>query len=318
MASRLPAFLRRRRVLVGLQVAFLVGALAFLAYAVRDTWAEALPLLEDVDPLFLFASLVVLAAYYLLFVVGWQWILAAFGIRVAYRIALQAEMASMLAKYIPGGVWTPLARIVWLRRAGGVHDTSFVFSSILLEAGLSAVAGILVFVVGLTAVEEIDTPLWPLLAFGALLAVLLHPRVFTALARALFRRFDAPEPPRLPYRSLVSLLVYYSFTWLVGGAGALPAPALARRRPGHLDHPLPGRRRRGRGDRGGARRVRAFRPRRARSLDVRPAGDHRSLRRRARGHGAQPARHHDRGGAAPRRRAPRGPAEPALTSSGGR
>jgi glycosyltransferase 2 family protein len=204
-------------VLVGLQVAFLIAGLAFLAYAVRDTWAEALPLLEDVDPLFLLAGLAVLAAYYLLFVVGWQGILAALGIRVAYRIALQSEMASMLAKYIPGGVWTPLARIVWLRRAGGVRDTSFVLSSILLEAGLSAVAGILVFVAGLTAVEEIDTPLWPLIAFGVLLAVLLHPRVFTALARALFRRFNAPEPPRLPYRVLVSLLVYYSFTWLVGG-----------------------------------------------------------------------------------------------------
>jgi uncharacterized membrane protein YbhN (UPF0104 family) len=217
VTSRVPAFLRRRRVLVGLQLAFLIAALAFLGYAVRDTWAEALPLLEDVDPLFLLAALAVLAAYYLLFVVGWQVILAALGIRVAYRIALQSEMASMLAKYIPGGVWTPLARIVWLRRAGGVRDTSFVLSSILLEAGLSAVAGILVFVVGLAAVEEVDTPLWPLIAFGALLVVLLHPRVFTALARALFRRFHAPEPPRLPYRVLVGLLVYYSFTWVVGG-----------------------------------------------------------------------------------------------------
>jgi uncharacterized membrane protein YbhN (UPF0104 family) len=218
VASRLPAFLRRRRVIVGLQLAFLAAGIGFLVYAVRDTWAEALPLLEDVDPLFLLAALAVLAAYYLLFVVGWQWILAALGIRVAYRIALQSEMASMLAKYIPGGVWTPLARIVWLRRAGGVRDTSFVLSSILLEAGLSAVAGILVFLAGLAFVEEANTPLWPLLAFGVLLAVLLHPRVFTALARALFRRFHAPEPPRLPYRALVSLLAYYSFTWLVGGA----------------------------------------------------------------------------------------------------
>ena len=62
-------------------------------------------------------------------------------------------MASMLAKYIPGGIWTPLAGIVWLRRAGGVSDTSFVISSILLEAGLSAVAGILVFTAGLAAVD---------------------------------------------------------------------------------------------------------------------------------------------------------------------
>lgn len=218
MASRLLAVLRRRRVLVGLQLAFLAVVLAFLAWALRDVWGDAIPRLADADPITLAAALLVLAAYYCLFVVGWQWILAAFGIRVPYRLALQAEMASMLAKYVPGGVWTPLARIMWLRRAGKVESTSLVLSSILLEAGLSAVAGILVFTGGLAAVEAADAPLLPLFAFGLVTAVLLHPRVFTALARALFRRFDAPEPPRLPYRALVGLLAYYAFTWLVGGA----------------------------------------------------------------------------------------------------
>ena len=217
MASRLPAFLRRRRVVVGLQLAFVAVVLGFLGWALRDVWRDALPRLADADPAFLGAALVVLAVYYCLFVVGWQWILAAFGIRVVYRLALQAEMASMLAKYVPGGVWTPLARIVWLRRAGGVRDTSFVLSSILLEAGLSAVAGILVFTGGLAAVEDVEVALVPLFAFGLLVVVLLHPRVFTALARALFRRFDAPEPPPLSYRVLVGLLGYYAFTWLVGG-----------------------------------------------------------------------------------------------------
>jgi glycosyltransferase 2 family protein len=205
-------------VLVGLQIAFVAVVLAFLSWALRDVWSDAIPRLADADPLTLAAALLVLAAYYCLFVVGWQWILAAFGIRIPYRLALQAEMASMLAKYVPGGVWTPLARIMWLRRAGGVESTSLVLSSILLEAGLSAVAGILVFTAGLVAVEAFDAPLVPLFAFGLVTAVLLHPRVFTALARALFRRFDAPEPPRLPYRALVGLLAYYAFTWLVGGA----------------------------------------------------------------------------------------------------
>jgi uncharacterized membrane protein YbhN (UPF0104 family) len=218
VASRLLAVLRRRRVLVGLQLAFVAAVLAFLGWTLRDVWSDAIPRLADADPLALAAALLVLAAYYCLFVVGWQWILAAFGIQVPYRLALQAEMASMLAKYVPGGVWTPLARIMWLRRAGGVESTSLVLSSILLEAGLSAVAGILVFTAGLAAVEAVDAPLVPLFAFGLVTAVLLHPRVFTALARALFRRFDAPEPPRLPYRALVGLLVYYAFTWLVGGA----------------------------------------------------------------------------------------------------
>ena len=204
--------------LVGLQVAFVAVVLAFLGWALRDVWSDAIPRLADADPLMLAAALLVLAAYYCLFVVGWRWILAAFGIRVPYQLALQAEMASMLAKYVPGGVWTPLARIMWLRRAGKVESTSLVLSSILLEAGLSAVAGILVFTGGLAAVEAVDAPLMPLFAFGLVTAILLHPRVFTALARALFRRFDAPEPPRLPYRALVGLLAYYAFTWLVGGA----------------------------------------------------------------------------------------------------
>ena len=217
MASRLPAFLRRRRVVVGLQLALVAVLLAFFGYVLRDVWADALPRLADADPVFLAAALAVLAVYYLLFAVGWWWLLAAFGIRVGYGVALQAEMASMLAKYIPGGVWTPLARIVWLRRAGGVSDTSFVVSSILLEAGLSAVAGILVFTLGLAAVDVVDAPLVPLLAFAVVTATLLHPRVFTALARVIFRRFDAPVPERLPYRILVGLLCYYSFTWTVGG-----------------------------------------------------------------------------------------------------
>jgi hypothetical protein len=205
-------------VLVGLQLSFLVAVLGFLGYALRDVWADAIPRLADADPAYLVAALVVLAAYYLLFAVGWWWLLAAFRIRVRYGVALQAEMASMLAKYVPGGIWTPLARIVWLRRAGGVDDTSFVVSSILLEAGLSAVSGILVFTAGLAAVDAVEAPLVPLFAFAAATALLLHPRVFTWLARVVFRRFGEPEPPRLPYRVLLGLLGYYALTWLVGGA----------------------------------------------------------------------------------------------------
>jgi glycosyltransferase 2 family protein len=216
--ARFASLARRRRVVVAAQVVFVAVVLGSLGYAVRDVWSDALPRLRDADVAVLLAALGVLAAYYFLFVVGWQWILGALGPRIAYRIALQAEMASMLAKYVPGGVWTPLARILWLRRAGVQTRTSLVLSSILLEAGLSAVSGVLVFVASLAFVDEVDAPLVPLLVFAVAVAVLLHPRVFTALARALFPRFGAPEPPRLSYRAMVVLLVYYSFTWLVGGA----------------------------------------------------------------------------------------------------
>lgn len=201
-----------------MQLLLLAAVIGFLAYAVRDSWGDAWPRLREADLGDLGLSLAALAAYYLLFVVGWQWILAAMGIRIGYGIALQAEMASMLAKYVPGTVWTPLARILWLRRVGGVTSTSFVLSSILLEAGLSAVAGVLVFVVGLAWVESVDAPLLPLIAFAITVALLIHPRIFRALARIVFRRFGGAEPPPLSWATLLGLLVFYAGTWLVGGA----------------------------------------------------------------------------------------------------
>ena len=72
----------------------------------------------------------------------------------------------MLAKYVPGGVWTPAARVVALRRYG-ITATPTVLGSIALEAGLSALAGVLVFIVSLPTVEDADAPLSPLVAFGA-------------------------------------------------------------------------------------------------------------------------------------------------------
>ena len=57
------------------------------------------------------AVVVVLGAYYLVFVLGWMRILAEWGIRLSYPAALRAEMLSMLAKYVPGGIWTPAARV---------------------------------------------------------------------------------------------------------------------------------------------------------------------------------------------------------------
>jgi glycosyltransferase 2 family protein len=206
-----------RRLYGTLQVVALVILLGFLGYAFRGTWEDAEPRLRSASFVDLGIACAFLAAYYLLFVAGWMRILAAYRIPVPYRIALQAEMLSMLAKYVPGGVWTPAARVVAMRRAG-VTDTPKVLASVLLEAGLSAVAGVLVFVASLSAVDDVNASLLPLLGFAALLAVLLHPRVFRPLARRLFRPFGASEVPALPYRTMVYLLVYYSFTWLVGGA----------------------------------------------------------------------------------------------------
>jgi glycosyltransferase 2 family protein len=211
----------KRRVWIAAQIAFVLALVAFLGFALRDAWADAAPRLRNADLVDLAIAIVLLAVYYCLFVVGWQWILRALRIRVSYDVALQAEMASMLAKYVPGGVWTPAARVVWLRKTGVNEPTPLVVSSILLEAGLSAVAGVLVFLAGLALIGDADAPLLPLGLFGIVVAVLLHPRIFRWIAERVFKPFGGVELPPLPYRVLVGLLGFYAVSWVVGGAAFL-------------------------------------------------------------------------------------------------
>jgi glycosyltransferase 2 family protein len=211
----------RHRLWIAAQLVFVAAVLGFLGYALRDAWADAAPRLRQADVVDLAIATCLLTVYYCLFVVGWQWILRALRVRVSYDVALQAEMASMLAKYVPGGVWTPAARVVWLRKTGVHAPTPLVVSSILLEAGLSALSGVLVFLAGLTLIGDADAPLLPLAAFTVVVAGLLHPRVFKWLAVRVFRPFGGIELPPLPYRVLLGLLVFYAASWVVGGAAFL-------------------------------------------------------------------------------------------------
>ncbi len=210
-------WLRNRRVYVTLELTGLAVLLGALGWALRDVWADAAPRLRNADLSDLAVSVAIVAAYYLVFVLGWIRILAAYGIRIPYRVALQAEMLSMLAKYVPGGVWTPTARVVALRRFG-VKETPVVLASILLEAGLSALAGVGVFLVGLVIIGGADVPLLPLGAFTVLVAFLLYPPVFANVAGRLLRPFGAHEVTPLPSRTAFELLGFYALTWPLGGA----------------------------------------------------------------------------------------------------
>lgn len=211
----------RRRAWIATQLLFVVALVVFLSIALRDTWADAGPRIRDADPGDLLIAIALLGAYYCLFVVGWQWILRALEVRVSYAVALQAEMASMLAKYVPGGIWTPAARVVWLRKTGTKAATPLILSSILLEAGLSAVSGVFVFIAGLAIIGDADAPLLPLFLFTAVVLVALHPRIFRWLAARVFRPFGGIDLPELPYRVLLGLLGFYSLSWVVGGAAFL-------------------------------------------------------------------------------------------------
>jgi glycosyltransferase 2 family protein len=209
--------LRDKRVYVTLELLGLAVLLGALGYAMRDVWDDAAPLLRNASLTDLALATAIIGVYYAVFVLGWQRILLAYGIRIPYRVALQAEMLSMLAKYIPGGVWTPAARVVALRRFG-VKDTPVVLASVLLEAGLSAIAGVGVFLVGLVLVEDVDFALAPLAVFAVVILILLHPRVFAPAANLLLRPFGLGGVRSLPSRTAFRLVGFYALTWPLGGA----------------------------------------------------------------------------------------------------
>jgi glycosyltransferase 2 family protein len=219
LATVVEAVRQRPRLVRRLQALAVVSAVAFCAFAVVHEWHTAAHRLEHANLLDLLLALLSIAAYYLVFILGWIRMLDAWGIRIGYRVALQSEMASMLAKYVPGGVWTPAARAVALRRTAGVTDTPTVIASVLIEAALSAIAGVIVLVVSLAWVHGVDAPLPFLVAFAFACALALHPIVFRWIGRRLLAPLGAGGLEPLPFTTMLTLLVFYCGTWIVAGAG---------------------------------------------------------------------------------------------------
>jgi uncharacterized membrane protein YbhN (UPF0104 family) len=218
--SRVLAALERRPHLRrALSIVVTVVVLGLCAYAVQTQWRRAGPMLGDVDPGYFALALAVVATYYLVFILGWIRILASWGVDVPYGAALQAEMISMIAKYIPGGVWTPASRVAALQRLTGQRRTAVILASILVEAVLSAISGVVVFVVSLAWVRDVHAPLAPLIAFAVVCAAILHPRIFRPVASKVLKPFGMTELDPLPFGTMLGLLAFYCGTWLIGGFG---------------------------------------------------------------------------------------------------
>jgi glycosyltransferase 2 family protein len=213
------AIKERPRLRRSLEAVAALVVIAVCAYAVKDEWSKAEPQLANARPIDLTLALATVAVYYLVFIFGWIRILASWAIKVPYRAALQAEMASMLAKYIPGGVWTPAARVAALERLTGETATATILASILVEAILSAISGIVVFVISLTWVRNADAPLIPIVLFTLVCVAILHPRIFRPLTARLLKPFGLPPLEPLSFPTMAVLFGFYCCTWLIGGLG---------------------------------------------------------------------------------------------------
>ncbi len=208
---------RKQLALIILQVVGVCVVAVLFGRQLAHSWHEIRPRLASLRYGWLAAGLATITAYYLLFIVGWRMVLRAFGQPISYRQAVLADIVSMLAKYLPGGVWTPAARVLMCQRYG--LPPGPVLASVGYEAGLSAIAGVLVFLGALAFHDSVNTPVpvWALAVGASGLLVALHPGIYGPIADRVLRPLGKDPIPRLPIGKAFLILAYYAATWVLSG-----------------------------------------------------------------------------------------------------
>ena len=212
------------------QLALVLVTLGFCTWAVRNEWSKAGPRLKHAQPGDVALALAAVAAYYLVFILGWIRILDAWGIRIPYRVALQAEMVSMLAKYLPGrrlDAGRAHARAAALRERHRHADRARVDprrGGALGDLGRDR----------LRRQPRVGARRRRAAPCADPLRASCSRRCstrgsFGRLSRRVLKPFGADAIEPLPFPTTLALLLFYCGTWLIGGLGALLPAAQPRR-----------------------------------------------------------------------------------------
>src|SRR5436309_14735513 len=103
---------RHRRLLGAIQLGLLAVFFGSLGWALRGSIHAAAHDLDNANLTLFAPGSAALGGSYLAFLPGWIRILAEWGIKLSYPATRRAEMFWVLAKSVPGGLWTPIARVV--------------------------------------------------------------------------------------------------------------------------------------------------------------------------------------------------------------
>lgn len=165
-------------------------------------------------------SIAVLFVFFFLRVYAWQAILKKMQIALPLSTCLKVAFLSMMAKYLPGKVWTVLGK-VYLSDKEGVPKAE-AFASVVIEIVLEIIASIFFFFLYLFSLME--EPLLSskvLYLLGLILAggiIFLHPRVFYKVINTLLHQFKKETiPEAVKYRDIIQLFFFYNGLVLVQG-----------------------------------------------------------------------------------------------------
>jgi uncharacterized membrane protein YbhN (UPF0104 family) len=212
-----------------LRVAFAVLSVGALAYATVSQWSRVGDTIRDVSAPGLALGVVGMVTATYCSMLAWRAVLADLGSPLRLRYATGIFFIGQLGKYLPGSLWPVVAQM----ELGKEHG---------VPRKRSAVAALLVIVMGLTAAGVVGAVTLPFVAKGSLAPyrwvfvvpllglVLLAPPVFrkvTATALRLLRR--APLDRDLSLRGTAAALAWSVAQWLAYGIGVW---AVARGLPG--------------------------------------------------------------------------------------
>ncbi|MBI2129661.1 flippase-like domain-containing protein [Candidatus Woesearchaeota archaeon] len=169
---------------------------------------------------YLILSFIFLFFYLFLLVYGWKKILELLRVKLSYKSSLRIWFLSQLGRYAPGRIWYLLGRIYLCEKKKISKYTTFV--SLVLELAmhvLSALFTALIFIPVMIKDNGLIKflPVFLIIPIGL---VLLYPRVFNLIINLGLKIFRKnPVEFRIKYSSLLLLLVFYIFLWIINGVG---------------------------------------------------------------------------------------------------
>jgi hypothetical protein len=202
-----------------------VAALAWFAWQSRDLLLE---ILRDARPCYLFVSVLVWILMNLVAAAFASLVFRALGAPLTLPDAARIHVSNLPARYLPGGIWHTVGRAADYRAAGIGAKSISLF--VLLENVLAVCVAFILSGVLLAVTRSNDD--WTLVAltaaFGAGVVLLLLPLILSRVAKS------SDQQPALP--TLLSLVVLTIVSWSIAatafviyvsafpGVAATPAP----------------------------------------------------------------------------------------------
>lgn len=200
-------------------VAVLVGIFYFLGKELSLNWAEIkdYPFHFNV-PLVALSSLVYAASFAML-AVGWHLLLKYFHHPLPFTEILLYLCATMPAKYVPGKVWLPLARMKLCHPRGVPNSITLLTAGI--EGVMEILGGTYISILAITQIPALGRfSFLGIIVMSIVGVVLLIPRVFYFFVNGYLRMAKRPALEKIHHVSFAQLLllqvIYLSGLGLMG------------------------------------------------------------------------------------------------------